>query len=95
MLVVCKGASPVYLTFPLGTGFLSNVTSQEGKFAVKLHLELPEHTGSNTPLPKALMFRTRVFQFTFSGNVETENYIFQKNLEKPNRLLLKFVQTLS
>lgn len=95
MLVVCKGASPVYLTFPLGTGFLCNVTSQEGKFAVKLHLELPEHTGSNTPLPKALMLWTRVFQFMFSGNVVAEKYYFQKNSEKPNRLLLKFVQTSS
>lgn len=95
MLVVCKGASPIYLVFPLGTGSSSNVTSQEGKFAVKLPLELPKHSGSTMPLPKALMFWTMVFQFTFSGNVVTEKYDFQKTPVKSNRLLLKSIQILS
>lgn len=76
-------------------GSWSNVTEQEGKFVVKLPLELPKHTGSTAPLPQALMFWTMVSQFTFSGNVVSKKYDFQKTPEKFHRSLLKSIQILS
>lgn len=41
------------------------------------------------------MFWTMVFQFTFSGNVLSKKYDFQKTPEKSHRSLLKSVQILS